>query len=115
MIRAIANRKSQVANPSLQPELALFTPTTVLPGARPGEWIIRQGKPVVQSPRVTVAQAAQILSLSARRIRSMCDEGIFIEGTDWFRPGSDTGKIFLLRDSVMERLKGSEDRAVEDR
>ncbi len=87
----------------------MFTPTITLPGARPGEWIIKAGKPIVLEDEISVREASKILGLSCRHILTMIDEGDFVEGKDWNRPGKKKGgKYFLNRASVWARKTARE-------
>jgi hypothetical protein len=84
---------------------AVHIPTQIVPGTRPGEWRVIAGKPQIlqADDEISTAEAARITGLSVRRIVQQCDEGFYIEGQDFRRPGGPRGKYFLKRASVVEK------------
>jgi hypothetical protein len=78
-----------------------------------GSVVSRPGPPVTLSDdMIGTPEAASILGLAARTVAEMCDDGRFIEGVDWFRPGEKVsekdgktrGKILLRREAVMKKM-----------
>ena len=89
----------QLELPALAVKPVMVVPAIVVPSERPGEWIVRPGKPVVAEEEIDTAEAAKELGCSQRHVQTMCDWGVFKEGTDWRRPGRM--KILLKRASVI--------------
>ena len=79
-----------------------ITPWMRIPQAN-GEYILKPGKPVVEETEIGTGEAAKLLGLSQRRVNEMCDEGIFVEGRDWWRPPgrSRNGRYHLKRAAVL--------------
>lgn len=95
-------------NPPSAPPLLL--PRLVTPLIRiplpDGGFILKPGQPVFEEEEIGTRAAAQILGLSQRRVNDMCEDGILLEGRDWWRPPGHKrrGQYHLKRTSVM-RLK----------
>lgn len=73
---------------------------TVIP-SRPGEYLVKVGKPVLLRQEISTAEAARILGLSQRRVQDLVAEGRLTQVT---QPGGPRGKLFLSRSEV-ESLK----------
>ena len=68
-----------------------------------GAYLIRPGQPVVVTEEIGTREAARLLGLSQRRIEAMIEEGRFIEGEEWTRPGGPRGRYRLKLAAVLAR------------
>jgi len=64
---------NQLVLPTFTPVVRI--PTTVLPGARAGEWTIKAGKPEVVEEELTAPEFAHEANLSLRYVNQLCDDG----------------------------------------
>ena len=71
----------------------------------PENALVLNGKIIPIGDEVGTAEAARMLNRSQRRIQSMCDEGILVEGKDWRRSPTITGHShYLIRKSALASL-----------
>jgi hypothetical protein len=102
----MATRRNNEDPAQLGFELPEFKPRVHIPAVvvpLPGGGIqVKPGKPIVLhgEDEVDIQEAAEILGLSPRRVREMCDQGRFLEGAEWRQPGGEGGKIFIRREAV---------------
>ena len=83
----------------------LITPWIRVPGLN-GEFILKPGKPVFEEEEIGTREAARLLGLSQRRVNEMCDQGLFVEGRDWWRPpGQKRGGQYHIRRAAVLRMK----------
>ena len=72
----------------------------------PPNAIILNGRVIPLEDEVGTAIAAKLLAKSQRRIQSMCDEGILVEGQDWRRAPTLTGRShYQIRRTALEKMK----------
>ena len=71
---------------------------------------MRPGRPAVESPEVSTAEAARFLGLSQRRVEQLCLQGVLAREKDWFRMRGvkKLGKYRIRRESVL-RLRYGKD------
>jgi hypothetical protein len=95
----------QTSNSDPRPAPKFTTPWLRVPGPN-GEYILKPGKPVIEEDEIGTREAGVILGLSQRRVNDMCDEGIFAEGRDWWRPpGRKRGGQYHLKRAAVLRMK----------
>jgi hypothetical protein len=71
-----------------------------------GSIIYRPGTPVELADEIGTREAAKICGLSQRRINAMCDEGVLLEGRDWWRPpGSRRNGNYRIKRAAIWRIK----------
>ena len=90
-----------ISHSPMQPEF--FTPTVV--ARQPdGSLVARAGKPVAvpNGDFITTAEAARRLGFSQGYVEQLCNEGVFIEGEDWWRMG-ERGWFRIRRAAVLAR------------
>src|SRR5438045_1111298 len=88
--------EGQLDLPAFAPVVTI--PTIMVPQPN-GDFLIKPGKPVVESDAVGTRKASRILGLSLRRVQTMCEEGL-IESE---RPGGPRGHYRIKLADVMKR------------
>jgi hypothetical protein len=102
--------KQQLDLPGVEtaPVPTVQTPWLKLPQPD-GSIVLRPGKPLVLGEEIGSAEAARILGLSQRRVQSLCEEGVLVEGRDWRKNpcASGDGNLRIQREAVL-RLRSGE-------
>ena len=74
----------------------------------PANAVIMDGRVIPIVEEVGTGMAARILALSQRRVQALCDEGILVEGRDWRRAPTLTGRSHyqIRRAALVELAEG---------